>query len=63
MVPKDREFDIILYGASGFTGAYVLEQYFQSEYAQKYKFAVAGRSAEKLEKTLKEVGDLIGKDF
>ena len=57
----DRTFDIVLYGASGFTGAYVLEELFKSDYAGKYKIAVAGRSEQKLKKTLKNVGNFVGK--
>ena len=44
-----REFDIIIYGASGFTGRLVAE-YLQKEYAGSgLKWAMAGRNAEKLQ--------------
>ena len=44
-----REFDIIVYGASGFTGRLVAE-YLQSEYGgTELKWAMAGRNAEKLQ--------------
>lgn len=56
----NREFDIVLYGASGFTGAYVLEGLFKSSYADKYRIAVAGRSEQKLRKTLKDVSGFVG---
>jgi short subunit dehydrogenase-like uncharacterized protein len=59
----DRRFDIVVYGASGFTGAYVIEQFYSSEAAQKYKIAIAGRNKNKLETTLKEVSELIGKNI
>lgn len=59
----DRKFDIVLYGASGFTGAYVLEEFVKSEHASRFRFAIAGRNEKKLKKTLKEVGDLIGECF
>jgi short subunit dehydrogenase-like uncharacterized protein len=59
----DRRFDIVLYGASGFTGVYVLEEFFRSGYADRFRFAIAGRNKNKLETTLKEVGDLIGKNI
>lgn len=54
----NREFDIIVYGASGFTGRLVAE-YFTQHYAGRAdapKWAMAGRSADKLA----EVRDLIG---
>jgi short subunit dehydrogenase-like uncharacterized protein len=53
-----REFDIIVYGATGFTGRLVAE-YLNDHYAGRKdapKWAMAGRSAEKLY----EVRDLIG---
>ncbi|MDB2668250.1 saccharopine dehydrogenase NADP-binding domain-containing protein [Alphaproteobacteria bacterium] len=54
---KNREFDIIVYGASGFTGRLVAE-YMQGQYGRSVNWAMAGRSADKLA----EVRDLIGAD-
>lgn len=54
----EREFDIIVYGATGFTGRLVAE-YLAAQYKGRPdapKWAMAGRSREKLE----EVRDLIG---
>ncbi|CAD5222337.1 unnamed protein product [Bursaphelenchus xylophilus] len=56
-------FDLVLFGASGFTGEYVLEEFVKSEYYQKYSFAIAGRSQPRLEKTLEKVGKLIDQDL
>lgn len=51
-----RQFDVIVYGATGFTGRLVAE-YLSQQYADgSVKWAMAGRSAKKLE----EVRDLIG---
>src|SRR3990167_11056328 len=53
-----REFDIIVYGATGFTGRLVAE-YLASHYAGRKdapKWAMAGRSADKLA----EVRSLVG---
>ena len=44
---SEREFDIIVYGASGFTGRLVAE-YMQQQYGGSVNWAMAGRSAEKL---------------
>ena len=53
---SDREFDIIIYGASGFTGRLVAE-YLQAEYAgSDLKWAMAGRNAEKLQTVAGEMG-------
>ena len=58
---EDREYDFIVFGASGFTGQYVA-----LEVAKTYKedgktWAVAGRSSQKLEKVLNNIKTEIGK--
>lgn len=52
-MPKNREFDIIVYGATGYTGRLVAEYLIGKS---GVKWAMAGRSADKLA----EVRDLIG---
>ena len=55
---ENREFDVIVYGASGFTGRLVAE-YLQNTYGQggdAPKWAVAARSAEKMTAVLVEMG-------
>ena len=55
---KAREFDIIVYGATGFTGRLVAE-YLAHHYADRSdapKWAMAGRSAEKLAAVRDEIG-------
>ena len=53
---REREFDIIVYGASGYTGRLVAE-YLQSEYGSSdLKWAMAGRNASKLETVRAEMG-------
>ena len=53
----EREFDVIVFGATGFTGrlvaAYLLEQYGTGE---DLRWAVAGRNPDKLAKVLDEMG-------
>lgn len=51
----NAEFDVIIYGASGFTGRLVAE-YMAAEYGTDVKWAMAGRNGEKLA----QVRDLIG---
>jgi short subunit dehydrogenase-like uncharacterized protein len=60
--PADR-YDIVIYGASGFTGQYVLESFVNSEEYNKMAIAVAGRSEKKLQQTLRHVGELTGGIF
>ena len=56
MSKADRPFDIIVYGATGYTGRLVAEYLAHHYQGQGPKWAMAGRSAEKLA----EVRDLIG---
>ncbi|KAI3418869.1 hypothetical protein GPALN_007969 [Globodera pallida] len=58
-----ERYDIVLYGASGFTGQYVLEAFVKCGEIDQISFAVAGRSEKKLQQTLKGVGDTTGKDL
>ena len=54
----DTEFDIIVYGATGYTGRLVAE-HFVREYgnaADAPKWAMAGRSMDKLEAVRDEIG-------
>ncbi len=55
-----REFDIIIYGATGFTGRLVAE-YLDNHYGRNVKWAMAGRSQDKLEAVRGEMG--ISKDI
>ena len=54
---KERELDIIVYGATGFTGQLVCE-HLNETYGVNgdYKWAMAGRSQEKLNKVRDELG-------
>jgi short subunit dehydrogenase-like uncharacterized protein len=52
----NREFDIIIWGASGFTGRLVAE-YLHVQYGADLKWAMAGRSQTKLEAVRAEVAD------
>lgn len=50
-----REFDVVVFGATGVTGLYVVEEMHRSTKAEnaELKWAVAGRNVEKLKQTLK----------
>jgi len=53
---SEREFDVIVYGATGYTGRLVAE-YIQKQYAgSDLRWAMAGRSAEKLDAVGAEMG-------
>ena len=52
---QDREHDIVLFGASGFVGRLTAD-YLARQETQGVRIALAGRSREKLERTLAELG-------
>src|SRR4051794_26651489 len=67
MTTGEERYDLVIYGASGFTGKYVLEALVnhksKSDSLENITFAVAGRNTLKLEKTLQEVSALTGRDL
>ena len=50
-----RNFDVVIFGATGFTGRLVAE-YLVSEYGSSVRWAMAGRSADKLASVRDEIG-------
>jgi short subunit dehydrogenase-like uncharacterized protein len=46
---NERKFDIVIYGATGFTGALVAEYFAKNVDSTNIKWAIAGRNLEKLE--------------
>ena len=54
---NDNKFDVVIYGATGFTGKLVAE-YMVSQYGhnQDITWAMAGRNINKLEKVRDEIG-------
>ena len=54
---SDNNFDVVVYGASGFTGKLVVE-YLHNQYGgeQNFSWALAGRSEEKLSSVRDELG-------
>ncbi|WP_420607256.1 saccharopine dehydrogenase family protein [Novosphingopyxis sp.] len=53
---SEREFDIVVYGASGFTGRLVAEYLVQAHGASDLKWAMAGRSLSRLEAVRDAIG-------
>jgi len=52
MSPISREFDIIIFGATGYTGRYVIEELANTSKSNNFKWAVAGRDSQKLRDSL-----------
>ncbi|WP_088889496.1 saccharopine dehydrogenase family protein [Leptolyngbya ohadii] len=53
---SDRSYDVVLYGASGFVGKQTVEYFARSVDPQQVRWAIAGRSRQKLEAVREEVG-------
>ncbi len=54
---SDREFDVLVLGATGFTGKWVAKHLFDNYDSADLKWALAGRNEEKLKKVREFVGD------
>lgn len=60
MASFQREYAIVVFGASGFTGQFVVREVAKNCRGQ-FKWAVAGRNQGKLEKVLRETANEMGK--
>ena len=60
---EEKQYDIVVFGASGFTGQFVTEEIARTVQRQNpvLKWAIAGRSAEKLRSVLNEASKQTGK--
>ena len=59
--PDARKYDLIVFGASGFTGQYVVEELARyQEEEPALTWAIAGRNVEKLQGVLKEATTVTG---
>ncbi|CAG7726114.1 unnamed protein product, partial [Allacma fusca] len=62
---EKREFDIIVFGASGYTGSFVVEELvklYPRNSSNGFTWAVAGQNFNELDSVLEEVSELTGKD-
>ena len=53
---NDREFDLVLWGATGFTGRLVARHVLRRQGEEGLRWAIAGRSSERLEAVRGELG-------
>jgi short subunit dehydrogenase-like uncharacterized protein len=56
-----REYDLIIFGATGFTGQYVVMEVARVADEEKLTWAVAGRHVEKLKQVLEKAENVTGK--
>jgi len=59
----NREFDCIIFGATGFTGQFVVEEVARTAVEDPIKWAVAGRSKDKLQQTLSDASKEVKMDL
>jgi len=63
MSNEKREFDLIVFGASGFTGQFVVEEVARTAQKDPIKWAIAGRSIQKLDQVLTTASTETGLDL
>ncbi|VDM59218.1 unnamed protein product [Angiostrongylus costaricensis] len=56
-------YDVVIYGATGFTGTYIVRQLVMSKHYEGLSFAISGRNESKLQQVLDTVSKKIGKDI
>lgn len=59
MANADRKYDVVVFGASGVTGQYVIEEL--ANFTNDIKWSIAGRNIDKLKSSLTDVGKYISK--
>ncbi|QQS45537.1 MAG: saccharopine dehydrogenase NADP-binding domain-containing protein [Acidobacteriota bacterium] len=57
---QGRDYDVVLYGASGFTGRQTVEYFAAHTAPGEVRWAVAGRNREKLEEVKARIGERVG---
>ncbi|KAK3093401.1 hypothetical protein FSP39_015091 [Pinctada imbricata] len=59
----ESRFDIVIFGATGFTGQFVVEEVARVSEEEGLTWAVAGRSMDKLQKVLTQASKMTGKEL
>ena len=60
---ESKKYDLVVLGATGFTGAYLVEEVARVADEEKLTWAIAGRNMAKLQKVLSEASSRTGKDL
>ena len=60
-VMAEKTYDIVVFGASGFTGQYVVDEVARVAEEEQIKWAISGRNMGKLQKVLSESSKRTGK--
>ena len=54
---KQREFDVVVWGATGFTGKWVAKHLYENYPQDKLRWAIAGRNLDKMDSVREFIGD------
>ncbi|MFT7527996.1 MAG: short subunit dehydrogenase-like uncharacterized protein [Arenicella sp.] len=57
---KQREFDVVVWGATGFTGKWVAKHLYENYPQDKLRWAIAGRNPDKMDSAREFIGDTKG---
>ena len=60
---SEKEYDVVVFGATGFTGQYVADELARVAEEEHVKWAVAGRNVDKLKKVLDGVATRTGAEM
>ena len=60
---EERQFDVIVFGGSGFTGQFVVEEMARTAQTDPIKWAISGRNAQKLAEVLVTATEETGIDL
>ncbi|CAF4322312.1 unnamed protein product, partial [Rotaria magnacalcarata] len=55
-----KRLDVLIFGATGYTGQYVVEEMARKAKQFRFKWGVAGRTANKLKQSLEEASNVTG---
>ena len=55
-----RAYDVVIFGASGFTGQFVVQEFAKQNSENQLSWALAGRSEEKLLSVLQKASEQLG---
>jgi short subunit dehydrogenase-like uncharacterized protein len=57
---SSNRLDAVIFGASGYTGQYVVEEMARKGKEYGFKWGIAGRTADKLKQILRQASDITG---
>jgi short subunit dehydrogenase-like uncharacterized protein len=59
-MPLSNRLDVLIFGASGYTGQYVVEEMARKGKQYGFKWGIAGRTVDKLKQVLQQASNITG---